>query len=281
MAAEEGFHEGNVDPAEKIGIGGAVVDGFAFGVLVFPLHALVHRIDAICFSGDRGSGGEGGHGEPANGAGEPSERVALVAGMLHHAGKAAGMESLHEKSTNAADQGGQVAVGNPRGFIGKVEAGVVARGHGGEPGRNPIRVAGEEDAEAFREDALDGVIFQKEGRGLRPQLVTLGLRMSKDGGRLIYKAEANPLSIMLGRQIYLSVLELAGRLCVASLAGETCLWAFNHNFDQPIAHSIIPTIFFHHTIANTPQANTRIKVFRRQSYSLSSLIAFGTSNAKR
>lgn len=164
MATEEGLHESDVDPAEEVGIGGAVGDGFSFSVLVFSLHALVHRVDAICFTGDRRGGGKGRHGEPANGAGETSQGIAFVAGVFLDAGEAAGMEGLHEQGADATDECGHVAVGDPRSFIGKVESGVIARSDIGKPRWDAIRITGEEDTEAFGKEALEGVILQERRR---------------------------------------------------------------------------------------------------------------------
>lgn len=141
MAAKKGVHEGDVNPSEEVGIGSPVGDGFAFRVLISALDPLVHGVDAIRFSRHGGSGGEGGHGEPADGARQATEGFILVAGVLHHPSEAAGMKGLHKKSTDASDEGGHITMGDPRGFIGEIEAGAIAGGDISEPRRDAIGVA--------------------------------------------------------------------------------------------------------------------------------------------
>lgn len=79
VAAEEGVHEGDVDPAEEVGVCGLVVDGFPGRGGVFPFDSGVHAVDAVCFCAEGAGGAEGGEGEPADGAGEAAEGVVFIA----------------------------------------------------------------------------------------------------------------------------------------------------------------------------------------------------------
>lgn len=149
MAAEEGFHEGDVNPAKQIGISGTVVFAFARGGFVGPLDPFVHLVDAIGFGRDGSGRGKSGDGEPSNRAREPAEGIGFVAGVVGNAREASGMESLHEESANSANESGKIGVCHPGSFVGQVEAGGVAGFDILEPRRDAIRVSGKKNSEAL------------------------------------------------------------------------------------------------------------------------------------
>ena len=152
-----------MDPEEEVGIAGAVVPDLAGGGGVFPLNVGVHAIHSGGLGADGVGGGEGGDGEPADGAGEAAEGICLVAGVVAHAGEAAGVEGLHEEGADAADEGGEVCVDDPGCLVGEEEAGVIAGVDFAKPWGDAIWVSGEEDAEAFPEVFLEAVAGQGGG----------------------------------------------------------------------------------------------------------------------
>ena len=79
------------------------------------------------------------------------------------------MESLHEEGPNTSHHGGKISVSHPRCFIWHVESRSVTGCDFLEPRWNAIGISGEEDAEAFGEVLLEGVVLQEIDRAELPR----------------------------------------------------------------------------------------------------------------
>ena len=86
---------------------------------------------------------EGDDDDPADGAGEPAERVLAVARPVVHAGHRARVERLHEQRPDAGDDRRHAAVHGPRGRADAEVAGVVAVLDVEQPLGATVRTAGE------------------------------------------------------------------------------------------------------------------------------------------
>ena len=113
VGGQEGVREGDVHPSEQVRVRGRIRLG-ALGRRIGAGHAAVQAAHAGALPVRRSGVAERHHGQPLGRAGEPAERVLLVAGVLHDAGQRAGVQGLHQQRPDPADQSGQRSVDRPR-----------------------------------------------------------------------------------------------------------------------------------------------------------------------
>ncbi len=153
---EEGVGEGEVHPAREVRVVRRVRLRDAVSVDVLAAHPLVqlpHPLTGV--RGLRGVTVRDGV-DPADGAGEATERVFAVAGVVGDTCERAGVQRLHEQRPDAGEDGLLAAVHGPGGGAGPEEAGVGALFELVDPGGALGGATGERVVEAGTERVGDG-----------------------------------------------------------------------------------------------------------------------------
>ena len=147
--AQERFGEREVHPVEQFGVVGGVRAVIAVLIGECAGHPVVEAPDACRLRiGQRGVA-EGDRDDPADGPGEPPERVGAIAGPVMHAGHGARMERLHQQCPDPGDEGRHPAVHGPRGGAGPKypasEPVPIARTQSGDPSDCPVNITSSRD----------------------------------------------------------------------------------------------------------------------------------------
>jgi hypothetical protein len=155
---EERFHERNVHPQQKVGVGRSIGTRLVVPRVVGAGDAIVKSVDAAGFVVDRLVASERRDGEPPNGSRQTAQGVLFIARMVGYSREGTGVKSLHEKRADSSDERAEVPMNDPRSIGRNIQSAVVTPRDDVEPRRLAVRRPRQQSTETHRHPFLHRVV---------------------------------------------------------------------------------------------------------------------------